>query len=57
MAEKTCQWYVTEDENDIGNYYHDEEIENGFCLMQDLFTRCEGKCNDYCKAKCKKDKR
>lgn len=49
MYEKTCQFYVTDEYNDkVIDYVHCED-ENGFCLMQDLFTPCSGKCKDYIK--------
>ena len=54
--EKTCEWYSTEDEDDIGNYYHSEHVDDGFCLIRDLFTRCDGRCSNYQKAKKENDK-
>lgn len=42
--EKSCEWYVTEDEN--MDYVHCEN-DDGFCLVKDLFTRCYGKCEEF----------
>ena len=40
----TCRWYVTEDKND--DYIRCSEA-GGFCLIQDFFTCCLGKCESY----------
>ena len=44
MPEKTCEWYVTEDENLDIIPCHDDD---GFCLVKDLYTHCYGKCSEY----------
>lgn len=47
--EKTCKWYVTEDfESEDDQYPHCED-NHGFCLIQDFYTKCYGKCNEYFK--------
>lgn len=49
MEQKDCEWWVDDNEADIGNYTHENAIkhDSGFCLLQDLFTKCSGKCEDY----------
>lgn len=46
--EKTCEWYVTE--NRYGQYVKCND-NHGFCLLQDFFTDCCGKCEDYSERK------
>lgn len=47
--ELTCQWLVAE--RRVGEYVTpetEEEIKYSFCLIQDFFTNCSGRCKDYC---------
>lgn len=39
-----CMWYVDEDAD--GGYARSDKP-NGFCLIQDLFTCCVGRCKDF----------
>lgn len=47
--QKDCEWWVDDDDQDIGNYTHEYAINHncGFCLIKELFTHCEGRCKDY----------
>jgi hypothetical protein len=37
---KNCEWWVNEEDDDIGNFTHRAAIETGkgFCLIRDLYT-------------------
>ena len=53
--QKDCEWWVDDDESDVGNYTHEHAAEHGsgFCLLKDFFTRCGGKCKDWKEEKAK----
>lgn len=38
---RCCQWYVTDGKDNEPVYVHKRDADNGFCLIRDLFTRCE----------------
>jgi hypothetical protein len=47
---KKCEWWVNEEENEIGNFTHEAAVKacKGFCLIRDLYTYTD--MDFYCNA-------